>query len=73
MAIAPSGEPDAEYTLDRGVGLLYDPPTVLVVIDGIEAPRRLRKVADAVVMFDGALTDRGNQSTIMAAVEQVMR
>lgn len=70
ISLVPSGEVDVKFAVELGFGIMLDKPLLVVVAPGRELPRKLRRVADEVVVADVDLEE--GREAISAAVKRLL-
>jgi hypothetical protein len=70
VSIAPGAEPDVKFAVELGLSIMLDKPLLVVVLPGRPVPRKLREVADEVIVCD--VDTKAGQREIQAAMERVL-
>lgn len=59
MSLVPDGEPDVQFAVELGLGILMNKPIVLLAINKRDVPEGLARIAHAIVEVDDFDTEAG--------------
>lgn len=72
ISVVPDGEGDAKFWVELGASIMLDKPIIAVAFDRRSVPRKLRLVADEVVICPHG-ADAQSSERVRAAVARVIR
>lgn len=74
VTVLGKSDPDPKFCLELGAALLFDKPLLIVALDGVHIPDRLRNLADNVVELDAdqLISEGPGAEKIRLAVEEML-
>jgi hypothetical protein len=70
VSLVPDGKGDVRFAVELGFSIMMDKPLIAVVAPGVEVPRKLRMVADRVIV--GKPGDEGFEEAFMEAIQAIL-